>query len=103
MKKKKMSLETLIASRAFARLSPTEKLVAMLKLTSIEQLVADGQVYSAKTFGERVGYSYDHVRRLCRAGKISPAPVMLGSGQVWREYFFLPEHIDAIFAARPSA
>lgn len=100
---KKPSLEALVASHAFKAMDPTEKLIAMLKVKPIEQLIAEDRVYNAKTFGERVGYSYDHVRRLCRAGKIKPAPVMLGAGKVWKEYFFLPEHIDAVFASRPSA
>lgn len=97
------SLDALFKSRAFSSLSPTDKLVAMLKVEPLEKLLAAGHVYNARAFGERVGYSYDHVRRLCRAGKLDPAPVMLGAGKVWREYFFLPEHIDAVFAARPTA
>ena len=96
------SVEALVASPAYAKMTPTEKLVAMLKVKPLEQLIAEDRVYTAKTFGERVGYSYDHVRRLCRADKIKPRPVMLGAGKVWREYFFLPEHLDAVFAQRPA-
>lgn len=96
------TLEALVASPAFEKLEPTEKLVAMLRFKDINALITEGRVFNAKLFGERVGYSYDHVRRLCRAGKLHPAPVMLGAGKVWKEYYFLPEHIDAVFAARPS-
>lgn len=96
------SIEALVARQDFKALTPTEKLVAMLKIKPLEALIADGRVYNAKIFGDRVGYSYDHVRRLCRANKIIPPPVMLGAGKVWKEYFFLPEHIDAVFAQKPS-
>ena len=97
------SVEALVASPAYAKMTPTEKLVAMLKVKPLEALIAEDRVYTAKTFGERVGFSYDHVRRLARAGKINPKPVMLGSGKCWREYFFLPEHIDALFSSRSAA
>ena len=94
-------IEALLASPTYAKMTPTEKLVAMLKVKPLEALIAEGRVFTAKTFGERVGYSYDHVRRLCRAGKITPPPVLLGSGKTWKEYFFLPEHIDAVFSSKP--
>jgi len=94
------NLDALIASSAFEKLEPTDKLVAMLKIKSMEALIAEGHVFNARLFGERVGYSYDHVRRLARAGKFSPPPVMLGQGKVWKEYVFLPEHIDAVFARK---
>ena len=100
--KKPQNLDALVASNNFKKLSPTDKLVAMLRVKPLEVLISEGRVFTAKLFGERVGYSYDHVRRLCRAGKIKPEPVMLGQGKCWREYYFLPEHIDAVFAQKSS-
>ena len=96
------TIEKLQAQPEYARLSPTDKLVSMLKIKPLGELIIAGHVYTAKIFGERVGYSYDHVRRLCRAGKIIPLPILLGSGKVWREYYFLAEHIDAVFANKES-
>lgn len=105
MKNKTESLKQLRALAAdpeFKKKTPTEKLTAMLALANLADLENLGLVFNAKTFGERVGYSYDHVRRLCRAGKLKPAPVMHGRGKVWREYYFLPEHLEAVFASKPS-
>lgn len=96
--------DELTRSMAFKALNPARKLKAMLEFKSFDTLIEHGDLLNAQMFAARTGYTPQHVRRLCREGKISciKRGYQGKSPQADEEfqYFFLPEHVTAFFAAQ---
>ena len=74
---------------------PAQKtLEDLLKRKSFDQLLKDGDIFDIEVAAAKTGYSPQHLRRLCAGGKIGC--IARGDSQ----YYFLPEHITAIFSIR---
>jgi hypothetical protein len=92
--------DRLIRSTAYKAMKPDEKLSAMLKHKTFEQLLKDGDLYDANGAAQRSGYTPQHIRRLCRT------PTRLdhltrGAGED-AQLYFLPEQLDALFTYKKA-
>jgi hypothetical protein len=92
------AFQTLIKSRAYAALTPTQKLDAMLAYKSFEQLLNDGDILDVKGASQRSGYTPQHVRRLCREDRLDHIRRGLVEEEV--HFYFLPSQIASLFSSR---
>lgn len=92
------AFQALIKSRAYAALTPTQKLDAMLAYKPFEQLLKDGDILDVQGASQRSGYTPQHVRRLCREERLACIPRGLNPEEV--QFFFLPEQIKGLFSNR---
>lgn len=69
-------------------ITPEEKLFAMLKTTTLAELIRSGKIFGTYTAREKFGYQAQFsIRRLCIEGKIPH--IRHGN-----HYYFLPEQIE---------
>ncbi len=79
-------------------MKPTEKLEAMLKHKTFEQLLAANDILDVQGASQRSGYTPQHVRRLCRENRLDHIRRGLVEEEV--HFFFLPEQVKNLFTTR---
>lgn len=67
--------------------------MATQKILSIDELVKRGELFDSDTAAQILGYSEQHLRRLCRA-----TPPRIGFVKRARAYYFTPSHLAAYFS-----
>lgn len=94
--------ERLLRSSKYKSLAPTERLDAMLKYRTFKDLLEQKQVLDVQDLADRTGYTPQHVRVLCRQGKIDCIKRGYGAQSSIADeefqYFFLPEQAAGLFA-----
>lgn len=70
-------------------------LETMLRSKTFEQLLIDGDIFDVKGASDRSGYTMQHIRRLCREGRLAHINRGLNDEEV--QFFFLPEHLTGLF------
>lgn len=103
---KKNLLDRLTRSKDYKKLNVEQKLQAMLAFADFKWLVENGYVLDVQAFAGKIGYTPQHVRVLCRGGKIDCLKRGYGASSPQAEeefqYFFLPEQYAAFFAAQKA-
>ncbi len=94
------AFEKFLRTAAYKDLLPDAKLTAMLKFKPFDQLLEDGNIFNVEGASQRVGYTTQHVRRLCREDRLPHLTRGLTEAEV--HIFFLPEQLDALFTYRKS-
>lgn len=101
---KRTPFEKLLRSTKYKVSTPEQKLELMLEHRTFKELLAQGHVLTVGGFADKTGYTPQHVRVLCREGKIDALKRGYGAAsaiaQEEFQYFFLPEQVTALFAAQ---
>jgi hypothetical protein len=96
--------EKLLRSTKYKALPPCEKLTAMLSHRTFKDLLEQKHVLDVQDLAARTGYTPQHVRVLCRQGKIDCIKRGYGASSAQADeefqYFFLPEQAAGLFATQ---
>jgi hypothetical protein len=72
------------------------RLDVLLKTKSFDRLLADGDIYDVRGASQRSGYTPQHVRRLCKEGRLEHFTRGVNKDEV--HYYFFPEYLTALFS-----
>lgn len=96
--------EKLLRGHRYKQSSPAEKLYLMLQYKTFAELRAQGHILDVQDLAGKTGYTPQHIRVLCRQGKIACLKRGYGASSAIAEeefqYFFLPEQAAGLFSVQ---
>ena len=71
-------------------------LEVMLQVKAFNDLITDGDIFTVKGAAKKLGYTPQHIRRLCRQNRLPH--IRRGVTENEFHFYFLPEHLTGLFS-----
>ena len=98
-----MKVAKIQRSSAYKKSTVADKLNMLLEVMSFEDLLEEGILLDVQGMAAKTGYTPQHIRVLCRQGKLTCIRRGYGAASAQAEeefqYFFLREQVSALFSA----